>query len=233
MKKAVITGLTKISEEAYGDDGSLPDVALDIKRMETLSKQMKCKTVRLKDKKATCAGMDAEWIKAGAELGAKDFLMLYNSGHGTQIADVNGDESDNLDEALCLYDGLFLDDRVGIFLESLAPGVRVLLITDTCTSGSVTRGLKRKPRKTLFRKLKTFKPVAEIIHIAGCEDGDVAMSTGKGGALTIGLLKALKKNRSLAFGAWAETAQKLISEQKIKCTFINASKEFKDSKILG
>src|SRR3990167_6137769 len=41
-----------------------------------------------------------------------DVIVIHYSGHGTQVSDKSGDESDGYDEALYLYDGPLIDDTI-------------------------------------------------------------------------------------------------------------------------
>ena len=73
-----------------------------------------------------------------------DSLIITYSGHGTWVPDTSGDEPDGRDEALCPYDlaskGALLDDDLHALFSRRAAGVRIVLISDSCHSGSVTRG---------------------------------------------------------------------------------------------
>ncbi|MEO6571302.1 MAG: caspase family protein [Ilumatobacteraceae bacterium] len=71
-----------------------------------------------------------------------DVLVFTNSSHGTYVADDNGDES-RYDEAICPYDmkkNLIVDDELRERFAQLPAGVRLSVISDSCFSGSVTRG---------------------------------------------------------------------------------------------
>jgi len=46
-------------------------------------------------------------------------LFVQYSGHGTFTKDLNGDEADGQDEAMYLYDGIFLDDRLAKVLTAI------------------------------------------------------------------------------------------------------------------
>lgn len=104
---------------------------------------------KLLDAQATKAAM-VNAIRAlvqGASTG--DSLAITFSGHGTYAPDTSGDESDGLDEALCPYDikqgNALIDDEIhGLFAER-KPGVRILLISDSCHSGTVTRAAPPDP----------------------------------------------------------------------------------------
>ena len=68
-----------------------------------------------------------------------DQIVFTYSGHGTTIADKSGDEVDNYDEALYVHDGVLLDDELRAILQKLNPEVHMVVISDSCFSGTVTR----------------------------------------------------------------------------------------------
>ena len=80
-------------------------------------------------------------IKAAASnLKANDMFFLSYAGHGGQVADTTGDETDDFaDETWCLYDGQLLDDELHHLWSFFEEGVRVVVISDSCHSGTVTR----------------------------------------------------------------------------------------------
>jgi hypothetical protein len=55
------------------------------------------------------------------------------------VPDVSGDEADKQDETWCLYDGQLIDDELYFELSRFAAGVRILVLSDSCHSGTVTR----------------------------------------------------------------------------------------------
>ncbi|HAQ00406.1 MAG TPA: peptidase C14, partial [Rhodospirillum rubrum] len=79
-----------------------------------------------------------------------DKVLLQFSGHGTQIKDDSGDEPDHYDEALVPWDigtdplgHLIRDDLLEPRIAALR-GRDVLVIIDSCNSGSATRGFSRE-----------------------------------------------------------------------------------------
>lgn len=100
-------------------------------------------TRTLLDAKATKAAMLAAFrrIIKGAKPG--DLAVITFSGHGTYQPDTSDDEADGLDEALCPYDlktkGAVTDDEIRALFQKLATGARLVLISDSCHSGTVTR----------------------------------------------------------------------------------------------
>lgn len=98
------------------------------------------------DARATRANILAslEWLVAGAK--AKDLLIFWYSGHGSQVADVSGDEIDKKDETICPHDfataGMILDDDFRRIFSRLPKGVNLDVFLDSCHSGTGTRELE-------------------------------------------------------------------------------------------
>lgn len=97
----------------------------------------------LTDEEATKANIlgHLEWLVSKGEPGAE--LFYYHSGHGTQVFDLSGDESDQLDEVIVTHDhdwnDPLLDDYLANIFAKLPKGAFLSSIVDTCHSGSVTR----------------------------------------------------------------------------------------------
>jgi uncharacterized caspase-like protein len=105
------------------------------------------KTTLLLDNKATKAAMVDAMSKLIASGGKGDSLIITYSGHGTYQPDEDGDEVDGLDEALCPYDlqtggSALTDDEIKAIFSTRKGGVRLVLIADSCHSGTVTRAAK-------------------------------------------------------------------------------------------
>lgn len=94
---------------------------------------------------ATRFNLLAAMDRAAGELAPGDLLLLTYSGHGASLRDLGGDEPDNRDEVWCLHDGLLIDDEIHDALCQFIAGVRVLVVSDSCFSGSVTRDDQTTP----------------------------------------------------------------------------------------
>jgi hypothetical protein len=101
------------------------------------------------DSQATKANMVSaiSALVGGAQTG--DSLVITYSGHGTYAPDTSGDEPDNLDEALCPYDikqgNALVDDEIHKLFAARKAGVTIVLISDSCHSGTVIRQAPRDP----------------------------------------------------------------------------------------
>ena len=78
-------------------------------------------------------------------------------GAGSNVPDLNGDETDGVDEVLVTHDirfnrsktrpltGVVIDDKLGEMLDAI-PSKHILVIVDACHSGTITRSLVLKNR---------------------------------------------------------------------------------------
>lgn len=133
-------GLNAVSGAAYGGwTGPLAACEFDANDMAAIAKSKGMKSTVLLTRKATRAKVLAGIRAAAKALRAGDLFFLSYSGHGGQVPDIDGDEPDKKDETWCLYDGQLIDDELYFELSRFAAGVRILVLSDSCHSGSVTR----------------------------------------------------------------------------------------------
>lgn len=95
------------------------------------------------DSEATGEAMRAGIRRKLAGAATGDRVVITYSGHGTWVPDDSGDEPDGRDEALCPYDiftnGPLVDDELYDILSERHRGTRVVVISDSCHSGTVAR----------------------------------------------------------------------------------------------
>ena len=111
----------------------------DARDMAALAKKAGLTSKVLLTRQATRKNALAAIRGAAKALKAGDFFFLTYSGHGGQVDDVSGEEADKLDETWCLFDGELIDDELYLELSRFVKGVRVLVLSDSCHSGTVTR----------------------------------------------------------------------------------------------
>jgi hypothetical protein len=126
---------------------------------------------KLLDSQATKAAMVAGFSQLIGGAKAGDTVAITFSGHGTLAPDTSGDEVDGYDEALCPYDihqgQVLLDDEIHLLFGKRAAGVRLILISDSCHSGTVTRNAPPDPSvgnapRTRFLPLGNWLPDAAL-----------------------------------------------------------------------
>lgn len=118
------------------------DLALELaNNMRFKSDEIKLLKEDQATSQAILQGLD--WLEQGP--GSGDRAFLFYSGHGSQVGDRNGDEEDGCDEVLVPADCsspdmLVLDDRIGQCLSALSRA-QVVVIVDSCFSGTINKGL--------------------------------------------------------------------------------------------
>jgi len=105
---------------------------------------------------ATRQNVTNEIISSASQLNSEDIFLLSYSGHGGQLPDWNLDETDQQDETWCLYDGQLVDDEIYALLGRFRAGVRILVFSDSCHSGTTIKmayyyGSSRSPALTFDR----------------------------------------------------------------------------------
>lgn len=137
---ALTIGLNAVNPDHYaGWSGKLIACEADAQDMAKIAKFYNYQVKTLLTKDATRTNVIDEISKAANTLEAGDIFMLSYSGHGGQIPDLNGEEVDDLDETWCLFDGEFIDDELNAQFAKFAEGVRILVFSDSCHSGTVTK----------------------------------------------------------------------------------------------
>ncbi len=185
-------GLNGVSAKAYeGWDGPLSACEFDANDMATLATSRGFKPTLLITAAATRARVLTALRKAAKALGSGDFFLLTYSGHGGQVKDVTTagvtpEEADGLDETWCLFDGELIDDELYYELSRFAKGVRVLVLSDSCHSGTVTRARIAPPDPAAPRPRMMPPDVAHRVYEAHRDFYDKlqrAVSKASGGAV--------------------------------------------------
>jgi hypothetical protein len=133
-------GLNSVDPHHYqGWSGDLNACEADANDMQALAESRGFVPSKLLTKKATRkATLDG--IQAAAKaLNKDDIFFLTYSGHGGQLPDQNDDEPDGQDETWCLYDSELVDDEIYAALAEFKAGVRIIVLSDSCHSGSAIK----------------------------------------------------------------------------------------------
>lgn len=137
---ALTIGLNSVDPKHYsGWSGDLNACEADAADMTDIAKSKGFTVKSLLTKAATRAKAIDEISRAAKSLKTGDIFMLSYSGHGGQLPDINSDEPDAQDETWCLYDGELVDDELYVALGKFKQGVRVLVFSDSCHSGTVVK----------------------------------------------------------------------------------------------
>ncbi len=139
---ALHIGLNFVDPKHYqGWDGELNACEADAEDMTAIAKANGYESTVLMTKKATRKAVKDALTKLSNTLESGDILLISYSGHGGQLPDKNGDEKDDMDETWCLFDGEMSDDELHKLYGKFKVGVRILIFSDSCHSGTVSKDL--------------------------------------------------------------------------------------------
>ncbi|UBV44109.1 caspase family protein (plasmid) [Deinococcus taeanensis] len=133
-------GLNRVDPSAYGGwDGALSGCHNDASAMKGIADQAGYTSTLLRDGEATADLVTEQIGLAATQLQGGDTFFLTYSGHGGQVPDANGDEADGQDETWVLYDRMMIDDELNALWSQFAADVRIVILSDSCHSGTVAR----------------------------------------------------------------------------------------------
>lgn len=172
----------------------------------------------LEDQAATAQAIRQAFTDLSNKVGPTDKALIYYSGHGVRVADDNGDETDDTcDEALFSSDlEPIRDDEINVFLDKLQ-AQEVLLLVDSCFSGTIYRGAEASGKPKFIRdqnvicsigsngqRSRVSDEVSEffdgnIIGFSASANNELAMDSPSGGEFTIALHNTIMSSPNLSF----------------------------------
>lgn len=199
------------------------------------------------DKQATGKAMRKAFadIVGGAKRG--DTVVIQYSGHGSYVPDQDGDEPDGTDECLCPYDigsnGPITDDELFDIYMNRERGVKLVIISDSCHSGTVAKfapaATGKQERRVRFlppqaflsrrdfaklgmrRAIRRSSPPGRYaaLLMAGCQDTeysyDAHFQGRANGAFTFAALGALKNLPANAtYRDWFKAVRQVLPSQQ-------------------
>ncbi len=214
---SVHIGLNRVDSNHYqGWDGELTACEADAQDMQALAKKQKFKSSTLLLTAAATAQAVSEAILAAARtLKSGDLFLLTYSGHGGQVDDTNGDEEDGMDETWVCFDRQLIDDELYDLWGEFRAGVRIVVLSDSCHSGTVLRAIPdfisgrpriramptrvaravQKAHAKLYRSIQDAHPgaaqkrfEASVLLLSGCMDNQTSRDGARNGLFT-GTLK--------------------------------------------
>lgn len=226
-KRALVIGLGQQEDKAWAKINGDRDVLLVV---EMLRPAGFSNIETLVNSKATKAGIVASFKELESRCMDGDVVYIHFSGHGQQMTDCEGDESDGLDEAWIPYDAYkkycvkdrgekhLSDDEVGRMLTAIrrqvGPNGKILVVVDACHSGSATRepdadeGVVRGTWDNFIipesrrKRTKTKAVVQDWLSISACKDyqNNYEMKDKKVGKLTCALFEMMQEGKNLSDG---------------------------------
>jgi hypothetical protein len=216
---SVHIGLNRVDPNHYeGWDGQLVACEADAKDMLALAKKQKfASSALILTEAATAPAVINAISNAAKTLTAGDLFFLTYSGHGGQVRDTNAEEDDRMDETWVCFDRQLVDDELYVLWSKFKAGVRVLVLSDSCHSGTVTRAVPafisggprmrampftvvkavQKAHAKLYADIQNAnragelaKVKATVLLISGCMDNQYSQDGDRNGLFT-GTLKTV------------------------------------------
>lgn len=204
MKKALLVGINYKNIKGAQLNGCINDI-VNISEVLTYSYDYEAKNIiQLRDdtRDASSLPTRANILTNLSSLVAQSAnfseLWFHYSGHGSQIRDLNGDESDRLDEVLVPIDyqqsGFIVDDEIFNIVKNTK--CKTILIFDSCHSGSVCdlQWNYQYTNGSIMKTMSTNKTITNpnVFCFSGCKDPETSAD-------------AYSREKQMGVGAFTDT----------------------------
>lgn len=200
----------------------------------------------LLDAKATKSNIVREIKSLMTKTEAGDSVVIQYSGHGSFVPDEDGDEPDGMDECICPYDivvngraNFITDDELFELYSLRNKNSKLLIISDSCHSGSVSRAgpvlsTDGPVRKMRFLAPAAFLPEEELKKLSSA--GARAFRSASPPGRYAGLLMAGCQDKQVSFdasfggkanGAFSFVALSTLKGLKASATYADWFREIK------
>lgn len=199
------------------------------------------KIKQFKNQQATRVRFSADLEKATKQLVKGDSLLIFFSGHGTQIPITDNSisiEHDMKDEAICFFDGNYLDNELFDALCELQKGISVLIIIDSCHSGGMLRNGDEERKQRYLKQKDEFarnkaklaeeytKMQASVAYILSSSENEYSRSGSKLSWFGKQLLKELEKSSQTTYANLFERLHgRKFENQTIQCIQLGKRKK--------
>ncbi len=197
----------------------------DMESMSNLATNLGYEPHTLKNDEATKKTIASSITELGNAIHDGGILLITYAGHGVQLNDTNhlpnsefDDEIDGKDESWVTYDGFLLDDEIFNALAAIQNKIRVILVSDSCHSETMSRFVS--PDKNAVRERGITKDIAErvlqkngksienllkskapkksnyttaVINLSACRANQTAKEQGGKGIFTVAFIETLTK----------------------------------------
>lgn len=162
-------GLKYLDPQHYLIDGKLNAPEKDASDMQFICKNLKPAfqtTKLLVNDQAKKVNVVSYIENASKILEINDLFLVSFSGHGGMLPNYNSDDEETgYDQTWCLYDSMIVDDELSKLWLKFKQGVRILIISDSCYSGSIMKMVdegKKRDKNGYFSKYIDEKLLLQI-----------------------------------------------------------------------
>ena len=200
-RQSLHIGVNQVDPAHYdGWDGKLGGCENDAATMRDIATRDGFTTKTLLTRHATAANVLAEISSAARQLVAGDVFLLTYAGHGAQVPNVSGDnEIDEQDETVVLYDRMLIDDEFDQAFSGFAAGVDIVMLSDSCHSGTVSRAFFTRDQVEFAERKGSFYRNLAAPPDGGSRSFPIPVSAG--GSRSVEATMAIAEQRQLFAGA--------------------------------
>jgi hypothetical protein len=191
----------------------------------------------LRGKAATRQALHDVLTRVAGVLTAGTQLFLSFSGHGCEVHDHDADERSRRDQGWCLADGEVVDDKLAGYWRLFEPGVRILVVSESCYSGGVIRDDDetlvpgpRPPAQTVYRGQPglngTARSAPVVDYTASCIGAPPRGDDGIRASLL--LLSASRADQPAQEGLFARHLLAAWNEGLFRGTYCDLHREVRD-----
>jgi hypothetical protein len=222
MKKAICIGINNYP----GTANDLQGCVNDANDWSALLQSFGFETSTILDSQATKQNVKAALTSLVTSAGEGDVVVFTYSGHGTQAIDTSGDEPDAYDEAIYVYDGMIIDDDLRAIINQIKAKATLVVISDSCFSGTVTRFIPENARprfilpegvtarRTVRKRLLLPESDMPEVLVSGCNDKeysyDADINGRANGAMSAMALKVIKQNPKATYSQFYTSLRTLL-----------------------
>lgn len=196
-------GVNWVDKKHYGTQLKLRNCENDARMMMHIADQNGFFSHLLVNETATSYNFFYFLNRAADELHKEDILFISFSGHGAYVPNTGfyGDdgESSGYDQAILLYNRMVIDDELNLMWQKFRAGVRILFVSDSCYSGTITKNMDRcynvslaqgrlvkevrQKNKEVYDSIlqsssaRIPEPQCSVLLLAACQDDEVAQES--------------------------------------------------------
>lgn len=181
-KKALLIGINYVGTQ-YELYGCINDVNTVENTITGLGFNNITKLTDETEQKPTRDNIINELTNILANSSSGDLIFLLYSGHGSNVVDRSGDETDGRDEVIVPLDlKLITDDLLkSVIQNNLKEGVTLFAMFDSCNSGTVLdlryQYLSNPNVDNVVEQVKNTETEGNVIMISGCRDDQYSYET--------------------------------------------------------
>lgn len=226
MKKALCVGINNYP----GTSNDLQGCVNDANDWSAILTGFGFETSIIVDTEATRQNIKTKLNELVSSAGEGDVIVFTYSGHGTQVIDFSSDEGDTYDEAIYVVDGTILDDDLRVIIDKINSRAALVVISDSCFSGSVTRLIPENTRPRFMPaqdvsddrvvRQRFLLPEANMpeILISGCSDSeysyDAEIDGRYNGAMTAMALKVIRQDPKVSYSGFYNGLRQLLPSKE-------------------